>query len=65
MIIAVSTYPSYGLGAIYGHVGIYVGGGIVRENVGYINERSLDAWISAFSGSVPVRWGWMGGIALA
>ncbi len=65
MIIAVSTYPGGGLGSIYGHVGIYVGDGLIRENLGYINTNTLDNWIALYSGSVTVRWGWMGGVKLA
>lgn len=65
MIIAVSTYPTSGLGAIYGHVGVYVGGGLIRENIGYINTSTLSAWIANYSGYVTPRWGWMGGVALA
>lgn len=65
MIVAVSTYPSYGLGSIYGHVGIYIGGGLVMENIGYINTTSLSTWIANYGGSVTPRWGWMGGVALA
>lgn len=65
MIIAVSTYPSSGLGAIYGHVAVYVGDGVIRENIGYINTTTLDTWIANYGGSVTVRWGWLGGVALA
>lgn len=65
MIVAVSTYPSSGLGAIYGHVGIYIGGGMLMENIGYINTTSLSSWIANYGGYVTPRWGWMGGVALA
>ncbi len=65
MIVAVSTYPTGGLGAIYGHVGIYIGNGLVMENIGYINTRTLAGWVQDYSGYVTPRWGWMGGVALA
>lgn len=65
MIIAVSTWPSSGLGAIYGHVGVYIGDGIIRENIGYINTNTLDNWIASYGTAVTVRWGWMGGVKLA
>ena len=64
MILAVSTHPSTVLGRIYGHVGIYIGGGTVMDNVGWIRTISLDQWISDYGITVPVRWGWLGGIAL-
>lgn len=61
MIIAVPTYPWDPAGKIYGHVGIYIGNGQVRDNVGYIHTSSLDSWISTFSSSgVTPRWGWAG-----
>lgn len=65
MIIAVSTWPGSVAGQIYGHVGIYVGGGVVMDNVGYIRSISLSSWISTYGASVTPRWGWLGGIALS
>lgn len=65
MIVAVSTYPTDGLGATYGHVGIYIGNGMVRENIGYIQETPIDTWIESYGGSVTPKWGWMGGVSLA
>ncbi|MBR2834909.1 MAG: hypothetical protein IKE43_04240 [Coriobacteriales bacterium] len=64
MIVAVSTHNLSSAGRIYGHVGIYVGGGIVMDNVGYINSSDIYSWISTYSTTVPVRWGWLGGIVL-
>ncbi len=65
MIIAVSTHPFSAAGRIYGHVGIYMGNGIVRDNIGYIRSSSLDEWINFYSTVVPVRWGWVNGVALS
>ena len=65
MIIAVSTHPGTAAGRIYGHVGIYIGGGTVMDNIGYIRTIDVDSWISSYNGSVTPRWGWLGGIALA
>ena len=64
MIIAVSTHPHTVAGRIYGHVGIYIGGGTVMDNVGYIRQIGLDSWISYYSATVPARWGWFGGVVL-
>ena len=64
MIIAVSTHPHTAAGRIYGHVGIYVGGGTVMDNVGYIRQISVDSWISFYGATVPARWGWLGGVVL-
>lgn len=65
MIVAVSTYPHNLAGRIYGHVGIYIGGGMIMENIGYINTQSLDSWIAYYGDSVPPRWGWAGNIVLS
>lgn len=65
MVVAVPTYPSEGLGAIYGHVAIYVGGGMVMENVGAIQATPIDTWIDWYSGTVTPRWGWVYGTDLS
>ncbi len=65
MIVAVSTHPFTAAGKIYGHVGIYMGNGVVKDNIGYINTQSLDSWIAFYGTVVPVRWGWVNGVALS
>ena len=65
MIVAVA--PSGATGNRYGHVGIYIGDGIVRHNSDHRQDSSLDEFISIYgpSGSHPhnnpVKWGWMEG----
>lgn len=44
-------------GLIYGHVGIYIGDGMVIDNIGRIRTVSLDNWISAFCQHHPVGYG--------
>lgn len=65
MIIAVSSHNLDSAGYIYGHVGIYVGNNTVMDNIGYIRSINVDSWISTFSGIVPARWGWLGGVVLS
>ena len=66
MIVADSSHSGTGIpGLIYGHVGIYVGGGIVMSNEGAIKSRSLDSFIGFYGTGSGVRWGWLGGIALS
>ncbi|MBY4797247.1 hypothetical protein K6V98_02555 [Collinsella sp. AGMB00827] len=65
MIIAVSTHPHTQAGSVYGHVGIYVGGNTVMDNIGYIRSIDLDQWISYYGSTVTPRWGWANGINLA
>lgn len=58
MIIAVSTWTGTSAGRIYGHVGIYIGGGMVMHNVGSIQTMGVDAWINTYGTTVTPRWGW-------
>ncbi|MDD6673858.1 MAG: CHAP domain-containing protein [Eubacteriales bacterium] len=39
----------------YGHVGIYIGKGMVAHNIGEIKIQSLESWIKAYKG---FAWGW-------
>jgi len=65
MIIAVPSHAGTRAGRIYGHIGIYVGNGVVRENIGYVATTSLDRWISYYSSITTPRWGWCMGIPLS
>lgn len=58
MIVAVSTWTGTSAGRVYGHVGIYIGGGMVMHNVGSIQTMGLDTWINTYGTTVTPRWGW-------
>ena len=59
MLIAVPSHTIGGSwGVIYGHVGIYIGDGLVMDNIGSIATHSLDSWISSYSTTYTVKWGW-------
>ena len=64
MIVAVPTHPHTSAGAVYGHVAIYVGGGMVMDNIGYIRTTSLEHWLGYYGsnnggqGTAEARWGW-------
>ena len=64
MIVAVSTWSGTSAGRIYGHVGIYIGGGMVMDNIGYIRTIDIDSWVGTYSTTVTPRWGWLGGVSL-
>ena len=64
MIIAVPSHPHTSAGAIYGHVGIYVGNNTVRDNIGYIRDINVDSWIAYYGLTTTPRWGWALGINL-
>ena len=65
MVIAVPSHSHSRMGSIYGHIGIYVGRGQVRDNVGAVRDSPLDEWIRHYSTTEVVRWGYLLGIALA
>lgn len=65
MIVAVSTWSGTSAGRIYGHIGIYIGGGMVMDNIGYIRTIDIDSWIGTYSTTVSPRWGWLGGVVLS
>lgn len=66
MIIAVSTHPRTYAGSIYGHVGIYIGNGLVRDSAyGYVHQISVKDWIAYYGATVRPKWGWLGNIKLA
>lgn len=52
---AIYTDSSTTLGKIYGHVGIYLGDGLVADNVGYVRISTLEKFISGHSARC---WGW-------
>lgn len=64
MVIAVPTHSATTAGRTYGHVAVYVGGGMVRDNVGYVRMTPVNDWISYYSSLATPRWGWYGGIPL-
>lgn len=65
MIIAVPSHSGTSAGRTYGHIGIYVGNGEVRHNIGSVATWSLDRWISYYSSITTPRWGWCMGIPLS
>ena len=66
MIVATNSVPYSYAALLYGHVGIYVGNGVVRHNAsGTLREDSFDQFVSDYSVTSPVRCGWEGGVSLA
>jgi hypothetical protein len=43
---------------------MYIGGGMMMDNVGYIRTISVDEWCAYYGETVPPRWGWLNGIVL-
>lgn len=64
MVIAVPSHAGTYAGSIYGHVAVYVGGGMVRDNVGYIRMTPVEEWVGYYSSTTTPRWGWYGGVPL-
>lgn len=65
MIVAVPTAP-YGAAVVtYGHVGVYLGNGIVRHNQsGVVKDDSLTYWFNLYNKTATPLCGWLGGVAL-
>ncbi len=61
MIVAVSTHGKTRMGAIYGHVGVYIGNGMMMDNItGGIRTISVGEWVAYYGDRVTPRWGWFG-----
>lgn len=66
MIIAVESSSSgSNAGRIYGHIGVYLGDGLVHHNVGYITTDTVSSWCAKYCKYMSARCGWLGGIALS
>lgn len=48
MIVAVPTHTHTNAGARWGHIAIYVGNGMVMDNIGYIRTTSLVWWLNYY-----------------
>lgn len=48
-------------GSQFGHVGIYIGNGMVAHNIGEVKIEKLDEWIKKYKG---FAWGWENGKVL-
>lgn len=48
------------MGSLYGHVGIYLGNGMVANNVGHFSIESLSNWISWQTATCQGYTGWIG-----
>lgn len=67
MIVAVrSSSSGTQAGLTYGHVGIYIGDGMVMHNAASsVQVTPLDEWIAIYCKHSPARWGWANGIDLS
>lgn len=66
MIIAVPSHGRTENGQIWGHVCIYVGGGLIMDSGTYgIRTSSLGSWLAWFGDLNTPQWGWANGVPLA
>lgn len=65
MICAVGRHP-FGIGGWdHGHVGLYVGDGLVADCVdARVRRVPIELWASAYGVASEPRWGWIGAVAL-
>lgn len=59
MIVAVPTHTHTNAGARWGHIAIYVGNGMVMDNIGYIRTASLAWWLNYYHTTATPQWGWV------
>lgn len=58
MIVAIPSHTHTYLGGIYGHVCIYIGGGMIMDNVGHVRTMSLNDWLEYYTTTYSPKWGW-------
>lgn len=58
MIVATPSHTWTSSGRIYGHVGIYIGDGLVMDSLNYVRTMTLDQFIEDYSMLYEVKWGW-------
>lgn len=64
MLVAVAPSAASGMGAIYGHVGVYVGDGMVMHCTNdTVYKCTLDEWIGTYGRYAQVRWGYPANVA--
>lgn len=59
MIVAVPTHTHTNAGDRWGHIAIYVGNGMVMDNIGYIRTTSLAWWLNYYHTTATPQWGWV------
>lgn len=59
MIVAVPTHTHTNAGARWGHIAVYVGNGMVMDNIGYIRTTSLAWWLNYYHTTATPQWGWV------
>lgn len=59
MIVAIPTHTHTNAGARWGHIAIYVGNGMVMDNIGYIRTTSLAWWLNYYHTTATPQWGWV------
>ncbi len=57
MIVAVPSHPHTAAGSVYGHVGVYVGDGLVMHNTGTIDTTNILQWVGYYGATQTPRWG--------
>ena len=65
MVVGVEHHPYGADGLTFGHVGLYIGDGKIRDasDVG-LRCVPLSAWLSIYGVMDDPRWGWLGSVAL-
>lgn len=66
MVVAVPAHPHSMSGRSLGHVGLYVGDGLVMDCLGgRVRTAPVEAWLTIYGALCEPRWGWLFSIDLA
>lgn len=64
MIVAVPRVHDNGWGELYGHIGIYIGNGLIMHNYRSVETWTVEDWFNKFSYYQPIWCGWVANYAL-
>lgn len=65
MIVAVSSHSHTPMGRLYGHVGVYIGDGYLRDSAyGTVREFTMREWLDYYGTTVTPKWGWLGNVSV-
>lgn len=64
MIIAVPSHSHNYAGSRWGHIAIYIGDGMIIENIGRVNVQPLQNWLNYYGTTYTPKWGWYRNTAL-
>lgn len=65
MVIAVPSHTHTTAGSLWGHVCLYIGDGLIMDNVGAIRTMGLHEWLAYYGTTYTPKWGWYNNVPIA